>query len=428
MINMDKMRFAIPPSILNVMRRLESQGFETFVVGGFLRDLFLARETSDIDLATAARPEEVDRVLCDLVVIPTGIQHGTVTVLVGDRSIEVTTFRKDGAYADHRHPTAVTYSETIEEDLARRDFTINALAWNENRGLLDPYGGCADLKRCVIRAVGDPIERFKEDALRILRALRLSSELQFTIDAACSEALIKHADLLHFVACERIREEWLRLIQGSAASQVMSRYANVLNLVIPGIAELQQRGLYERSLRRLENVVKDPVMRLAAFFYVFGEDAAKLTLMLKKLRFDNATIDRVVLLTGAKKLTITTDRRSILMAMHELQPDLFFDTIAIRRADVIATQRVCLQGDSKEQIANDDVDNIDLIEQKARKLLASGEYLTLRDLAVNGQDMLDAGYEGKTVGRKLEKALFAVMLEGVPNTKDAILRSLQKED
>ena len=425
---MNKVYEALHPSILNVMRRLESQGFETFVVGGFLRDLFLSRETSDIDLATAARPEEVDRVLCDLTVIPTGIQHGTVTVLVGDRSIEVTTFRKDGAYADHRHPTTVTYSETIEEDLSRRDFTINALAWNEKRGLLDPYGGFADLKRSVIRAVGDPIERFKEDALRILRALRLSSELQFKIDSACSDALIKHADLLHFVACERIREEWLRLIQGSAASQVMSQYANVLSLMIPGIAELQQKGLYDRSLMRLENVVKDPVMRLAAFFYDFGEDAAGLTSMLKQLRFDNATIDRVVRLTGAKKLTITTDRRSILMALHELQPDSFFDTLALRRAEVIAVQRGCSQGDSKEQKSNDEANNIDLIEQKARQILSSGDYLTLRDLAINGQDMLDAGYEGKTIGQKLEEALFSVMLEGVPNTKDAILRSLQKED
>lgn len=423
---MGKVYEALPTSVLNVMRRLESQGFETFVVGGFLRDLFLARGTSDIDLATAARPEEVDRVLCDHVVIPTGIQHGTVTVLVEDRSIEVTTFRRDGTYADHRHPTAVTYSETIGEDLSRRDFTINALAWNEKRGLLDLYGGCDDLKRCVIRAVGDPAERFKEDALRILRALRLSSELQFAIDTACSEALIKHANLLRFVSCERIREEWLRLIQGSAASQVMSRYADVLRPVIPGIAELQQKGLYERSLRRQENVVNDPVMRLAAFFYDFGEDIARLTSMLKKLRFDNATIDRVARLVGAKALTVTPDRRSILMAMHELRPDSFFDTLAIRRADAVAVLQGCEQVDSSGQITTDDIDEIDHIEQIARRLLSSGEYLTLRDLAVNGQDMQDAGYEGKKIGQKLEQALFSVMLEGVPNTKDAILRVLRK--
>ncbi len=434
---MDKVCNAVPPAVLKVMQRLESQGFETFVVGGFLRDLFLARETFDIDLATAARPEEIERVLDGYKVVPTGIQHGTVTVLVEDLSLEVTTFRRDGAYADHRHPTMVTYSETIEEDLSRRDFTINALAWNDKRGLLDPHGGFDDLKRSVVRAVGNPDKRFKEDALRILRALRLSSELQFTIDDACSEALVKNASLLLFVARERIREEWVRLIQGTGAAQVMSQYANVLSDVIPGIDKLQRSNLYEQSLRRLKFVKKDPDMRLAAFYYDLGEDAAQLTSSLKELRFDNATIDRVVHLTGAKALIITPQRRSILMAMHVLQPESFFEVLALRRADAMAA----LPGNylesskagnylesSKESIKTGDVSYIDHIDQKARQLLAQGEFLTLQDLAVDGQDMLDAGYKGRTIGKKLEQALFCVMLEGVPNTREAILHELKKDE
>jgi tRNA nucleotidyltransferase (CCA-adding enzyme) len=181
----------IPEAVSAVMRLLEDAGFECFVVGGYLRDSLLGRPTFDVDLATSATPEDVMRRLSHYSVIPTGIQHGTVTVLTDDGPVEITTFREDGSYSDYRHPDEVQFAKTIEEDLSRRDFTINALAWNEKRGLIDPWGGKSDLRKRVIRTVGDANQRFREDALRIFRGLRLSAELAFHIEAETSEAEVR---------------------------------------------------------------------------------------------------------------------------------------------------------------------------------------------------------------------------------------------
>jgi hypothetical protein len=226
----------IPEAVSAVMRLLEDAGFECFVVGGYLRDSLLGRPTFDVDLATSATPEDVMRRLSHYSVIPTGIQHGTVTVLTDDGPVEITTFREDGSYSDYRHPDEVQFAKTIEEDLSRRDFTINALAWNEKRGLIDPWGGKSDLRKRVIRTVGDANQRFREDALRIFRGLRLSAELAFHIEAETSEAMCNCMHLLQFVASERLQVELNRLLVGENAVPVLQKHIDVLLVVIPELA------------------------------------------------------------------------------------------------------------------------------------------------------------------------------------------------
>ncbi|HHW93775.1 MAG TPA: hypothetical protein GX734_04690 [Clostridiaceae bacterium] len=228
----------VPESASAVMRLLEDAGFECFVVGGFLRDSFLGRPTSDVDLATSATPEDVMRSLPQHSVIPTGLKHGTVTVLTEDDPVEVTTFREDGFYSDYRRPDKVRFAKTIEEDLSRRDFTINALAWNERRGLIDPWGGRSDLQRGVIRTVGDAQQRFHEDALRIIRGLRLSAELSFFIEDKTSEAMRQNKQLLQFIAPERLQIELNRLLVGENALLVLQKYVDILMVVIPELSLL----------------------------------------------------------------------------------------------------------------------------------------------------------------------------------------------
>lgn len=522
----------VPESVSAVMRLLEDAGFECFVVGGYLRDSLLGRPTFDVDLATSATPEDVIRSLTHYSVIPTGIQHGTVSVLTDDSPIEITTFREDGSYSDYRHPDEVQFAKTIEEDLSRRDFTINALAWNEKRGLIDPWGGQSDLKNRVIRTVGDANQRFREDALRIIRGLRLGAELAFHIDEETSEAMYSCKHLLQFVASERLQVELNRLLVGENALSVLQKHTDILFVVIPELAcvdkfryipdteynsapvlcdatmnlgtnlnnreGLSSSSLLDTALLRMSYVSEDiallcncnssrhvasspkeevaslcdctgpchvasspkeeVALRLAALLF----DLDHVAEVLRRLRYDSATIDRVEKLINFQNEDLCPEKRSVWRAIRAYGQKIFLDGMRLRIAgeravtgygeiapgsvsvgepEFLSAAGACEESSKtppafvwRNQAASaceESSHNTVSIEGSkpatvaiariANELIRSGQILELKDLAIDGHDLLECGYEGKEIGQMLELILEKVCVEGMPNTRESLL-------
>ncbi len=353
------------------------------------------------------------RVLSHYSVIPTGLRHGTVTVLTGEGSLEVTTFREDGSYSDYRHPDEVRFAKTIEEDLSRRDFTINALAWNEKRGLIDPWGGRSDLRKGVIRTVGDANQRFREDALRIFRGLRLSAELSFYIEDGTSAAMSDCKDLLRFIAPERLQVELNRLLVGENALSVMRKHFDVLLVVVPEFAAMDKRrqlpaakrsiapALLDDALLRMSCVSDDVAMRLAALL----RDLDNAMDVLKRLRYDNATIDRVGKLIIFQDEKLLPEKRSVWRAIRAYGQEVFLDGMRLRAAGEF----------------NSGLPETAVIAGIACELIQTGKVLELKDLAIDGHDLLERGYKGKAIGDMLERLLENVCVDGVPNTRESLL-------
>lgn len=537
------------------MRLLEDAGFECFVVGGYLRDSLLGRPTFDVDLATSATPEDVMRRLSHYSVIPTGIQHGTITVLTDDGPVEITTFREDGSYSDYRHPDEVQFAKTIEEDLSRRDFTINALAWNEKRGLIDPWGGKSDLRKRVIRTVGDANQRFREDALRIFRGLRLSAELAFHIEDETSEAMCNCMHLLQFVASERLQVELNRLLVGENAVPVLQKHIDVLLVVIPelaGVDKLRHMPVAERipapvfrdsTMKRITSLnnrecmstsslldivllrmsyanediallfdctdpyhlAPSPNKDIALLFDCTGhchvasstkeEVALRLAALLcdldhvadvlRRLRYDSATIDRVEKLIKFQDEDLCPEKRSVWRAIRAYGLEIFLDGMRLRIAgeraiarygeitlefvsgreaehlsiasaceesskspptfvwhkQVVSAFEECeefsripltfAEGNQAASACEESIPDATPVEGSkpvtvaiariANELIRSGQILELKDLAIDGHDLLELGYEGKEIGQMLEFLLEKVCVDGMPNTRESLL-------
>ena len=270
----------LPKEVKNAIGRLEAAGYEAFAVGGCVRDSLLGNEPGDYDLTTAAKPEETKRVFQGEKIVETGIKHGTVTVILGETPLEITTFRVESEYRDNRRPERVEFTKSIEEDLARRDFTMNALAYSESRGIVDPFGGEADIKAGIIRAVGDPEKRFREDALRIMRALRFASALGFEIEPETEKALLENRALLLNVSAERLSEELLKLLCGQNVRRVLMKYTDVLGVILPellpmkGFSQQNPHHVYdvlEHSAAAAEKVPPRPALRLGALLHDVGK-------------------------------------------------------------------------------------------------------------------------------------------------------------
>lgn len=415
----------VPDSTRAVMSLLEEAGFECFVVGGYLRDTLLGRATFDIDLATSATPEDVMRSLSRYLVIPTGLRHGTVTVLTTDGSIEITTFREDGMYSDFRHPDVVRYAKTIEEDLARRDFTINALAWNEKRGLIDPWDGQSDLKKGLIRTVGDANQRFREDALRIFRGLRLSGELSFQIEERTSDAMRSCAQLLKHVARERLQVELNRLLIGENALSVMQGYVDILSVVIPELSILDDCAPSPLNVAflRASSMGRDIPLRLAALLC----DLENALEILKRLRYDNATIDRVEKLIAFQSEKLFPEKRSVWRGLYRYGQKDFLDGMRLRVAGERAHANI--QGIVAPSAPADTAvsPTTAAIAQIADDLIRRNRILELKDLAVNGHDLLGRGYRGQEVGAMLEILLEKVCVDDFPNERESLLAAIDSK-
>ena len=441
------MKIEIPAKVNFIINNLQLHGHEAFVVGGCVRDMILGKAAEDWDVATSAPPEEIKRLFRRT--IDTGIAHGTVTVLVDQDSFEVTTYRVDGDYEDHRHPKEVTFTNSLEEDLKRRDFTINAMAYNEEKRLVDPFRGMQDLNLHLIRCVGDPMERFTEDGLRILRALRFSAQLNFSIGNQTKEAIRKLAPTLRNISVERIQTELVKLLTSDHPEVMRDVYElGVTKIILPewdDMVKTEQKSLHhmydvaEHTIQALRAVGKDKILRLVMLFHDMGKPHCKTTdekgtdhfhghgemseriadNVLRRLKFDNDTIKKVTHLVHYHDYRPAPSPRNTRRAMNRIGVELFPYYLAIRLAD------------TKAKSSYQRIEKIESIVEMRRaylQILENGECVTLQNLAVNGHDLVNLGMEqGEGIGLMLEELLELVIDAPEYNTKEILSEYVKRK-
>lgn len=388
----------LPAGAEFVIRRLHDAGFQGYVVGGCVRDTLLGREPKDWDVCTNALPRELQRVFADCHVVETGLQHGTLTVMYHHEPYEVTTFRVDGEYTDHRHPDEVIFVTDVKDDLSRRDFTVNAMAWSPETGLVDAFDGQGDLARKLIRCVGDPKKRFQEDALRIMRALRFASVYGFDIDPATDAAIHALKHTLKDVAAERIRVELLKLLCGQGAGEILRAYPDVMQVIMPPLAKVD----WAATVAAVENVdAVSETLRLTMLLHQLSAADAKSVLM--SLKPDNFTRDWVLALVTNQNFAFQPTRHSLLTALSLFGKAQTYDLLAVRRAKSMT--------------------DCEALEDVLGDVLLDGVCYSVKDMAVNGRDLMALGAQGKTVGECLNHLLGLLLKEEISNDRDVLLQA-----
>lgn len=432
--------------IRDVLLRLEAAGFEAWLVGGCVRDRLMGLVPHDYDITTSARPEEVMAVFSGCRVLETGLKHGTVTLLHDGEPLEITTFRAETGYSDHRHPDEVRFTRSLRDDLSRRDFTMNSIAMDARGAVYDPFGGAADIAAGRIRAVGDSARRFEEDALRILRGLRFSAVLGFAIDGETRAAMEQKKELLRYVSAERCLAELTKLLCGQNVRPVLLENAHILGAVLPELlpmAGFDQRNYHhiydvlEHTARVVENVPPVPALRWAALLHdagkprCFTQDAAGVghfyghaelgrqlaAQALGRLRADNATRKTVDELIRCHDTPIEPTEKAVRRALARLTPEGFTALMQLKRADNLA-QSPDFRGRQQEY---------DRIEAVAADLLAHESCFSLRSLAVNGRDLMALGIPaGPGLGQLLNELFEAVLSGRLPNERACLLAEAQR--
>ena len=433
----------IPQGANMILERLEQAGFAAYVVGGCVRDSLLGKVPHDWDVCTSARPEQVQDCFRDFRVLETGIRHGTVTVLAGQEPYEITTFRVESAYSDSRHPDSVTFVRRVEDDLARRDFTVNAMAYSPSRGLVDLFDGQGDLRRKRIRCVGEADLRFQEDALRILRALRFASTYGFCVEEETARSVHQNRGLLGKIAPERIRVELEKLLDGVGAEQILRKYADVICTVIPELAPLldfDQKNphhiytVWEHTIHAVGAAKSGTLARLCLLlhdigkpaccteddrgvrhFYGHPEKGAEIAEeILRRLRFDTETIRRVTEIVRVHDSAIGSGKPAIRRWLNRIGGEQLRLLLEVKEADARAQAPEFLQG------------NLEKVREAAQTLeevQQEESCFRLRDLRVGGRDLMAVGIpSGPALGRILETLLQQVMEERIPNEKEPLLR------
>lgn len=422
------MDIRIPAPAQEIIEKLNENGYEAYIVGGCVRDMLLGRQPEDWDITTSALPEQVKQVFHRT--IDTGIQHGTVTVMMDKEGYEVTTYRIDGEYSDGRHPNSVEFTSNLTEDLRRRDFTINAMAYNGQTGFVDEFGGVEDLKQGIIRCVGDPMDRFTEDALRILRAIRFSAQLGFSIESNTYEAIKVIAPNMVHVSRERIQVELTKLLVSSHPEQISMVYETGISPYVSAAfhkaccGEMHEAGTLPhgdnttaKAVIPLIPVSITPVkhLRWAAFLRFCSPDEA--VCIMKDLKLDNDTINRVRELVTWQSLRIRPDKHSIRVVMSRLEPQLFDDLLALKISLAEAAQREHRPETQEE---------LQYIRNLSDEIRRTGDCVSLKTLAVTGHDIMAAGVKpGKEVGLILARLLELVLEDPGRNTKDYLLERLR---
>ena len=392
----------IPQAVERIIQTLEENGFEAFAVGGCVRDTLLGRTPEDWDITTSAQPEEVKKLFRRT--IDTGIQHGTVTVLENRTGYEVTTYRIDGIYEDGRHPKSVEFTSDLLEDLKRRDFTINAMAYSHKTGIIDAFGGMEDLKNGMIRCVGCARDRFTEDALRILRAIRFSAQLGFSVEEKTLEAVAEIAPNLIHVSKERIQVELTKLLCSSHPERMAMVFEQGLAPFLSSHFSGIEKPDRESTNRLSDQFSGEKYVRWAAFLRcLIPADAARI---LKELKMDNDTISRVKILTEWWKVAIEAEKYSIRKVMSQMPAELFDALLDFRRA---------AGTESREQW-----EQLKFLTEEIRQ---SGDWISLKMLAVTGADLIAAGVKpGRELGEMLNHMLEDVLQYPEHNTKEYLLR------
>lgn len=430
-MNNTDIRITIPEKAKYIIDVLEDAGYEAYVVGGCVRDSILGREPQDWDITTSALPLRVKELFRRT--IDTGLQHGTVTVMQGEEGFEVTTYRIDGEYEDGRHPKDVTFTPNLEEDLLRRDFTINAMAYNDRRGLVDLYDGIGDINRKIIRCVGDPNARFSEDALRMLRAVRFSAQLGYTIEPATREAITKLAPTLEKISAERIRTELVKLLVSNNPYELKEAYETGMTAVfLPEFDRAMQTeqnhkhhcySVGEHILHAIEEVEATQVLRMAMLLHDIGkpdtltvdesgithfhghvqksEEMAKV--ILRRLKFDNDSIDKICRLVRFHDygMGIVPDAKIVRRAVNKIGEDIFSMFLQVGRADIMAQSDY----ERESKLANNDSWG-----KMYDKIMEENQCVSLKTLKINGRTLIEMGVKpGPELGRILNTLLEEVL-------------------
>ena len=434
------MKIQIPEKVNRIIGTLTFAGYEAYAVGGCVRDALLGREPSDWDITTSASPREVKRLFPRTV--DTGIRHGTVTVMMGKESFEVTTYRVDGVYEDGRHPSEVHFTKSLLEDLKRRDFTINAMAYNEETGLVDEFDGIGDLKRGLIRCVGDAGERFTEDALRMMRAVRFSAQLGFELEEDTRRAIRELCRNLEKVSAERIQAELVKLLVSPHPERIQDACElGITKVILPewdamtGVEQNTPHHKYDvaqHTLHAMKNVKRDKILRLTMLFHDMGKPAMRTTdengrdhfkghalvseeiarKVMRRLKFDNDTVKKVSRLVCYHDYRVEATPKNVRRAMNRIGVELFPYYLAVRMAD------------AKAQSAyrrREKIENIIAMRQLYQQALLNGDCVTLRQLAVGGRELMDLGMKpGRELGSMLSELLEYVIDDPQRNKKEIL--------
>lgn len=436
------MKIQLPEKVNQIICTLQEHGYEAYAVGGCVRDSILGRIPDDWDITTSATPLETKALFART--FDTGIEHGTITVLLDKDAFEVTTYRVDGEYEDSRHPKEVTFTRSLKEDLLRRDFAINAMAYNESEGLIDIFGGIEDLNNKTIRCVGNARARFGEDALRILRAVRFAAQLGFDIEEETRDGIRELAPTLANISAERIQVELIKMLVSPNPDLMRTAYElGITKVILPEFDAMMETtqetphhmySVGEHTLRAIEAVPADKVLRLAMLFHdiakplmktvdengcahfkmhdLKGADMTKA--ILRRLKFDNDTLNKVVKLVRYHDYRISADPRSVRRAMNKVGEDLFPLYHEVRQADTLA-QSIYLREEKLQNLAE--------VWGTYEEILEKKECVSLKTMAISGSDLIANGMEpGKEIGRVLNALLELVIENPEYNTKETLLK------
>lgn len=441
----EKMKNSLNDNETFAITKLIENGYEAYAVGGCVRDVILDEENNDVDITTSATPEEIVEVFEGFTTLDVGLKHGTVPVIINGEMIEITTFRIDGEYSDSRRPDSVSFTTSLQEDLMRRDFTINSLAYNEEKGIVDLVEGIKDIENKVIRAVGNPEERFNEDALRIMRGLRFAAKLNFSIEKETEKAMFKHKDLLKNISAERLHTEFNKLIMGVNAKNILVKYAEIIAVFIPEIKPMigfnQQNpnhiyDVWEHSAVVVQNAKADIAHKIAGVFHDIGKPhtftidevkgfgrffghaqvSVEITdAIMRRLKYPNKLRERVLNIIEDHDENLSTKPFKIKKAIFEKGVDRFFDMTEFKKADDSAKNPSKLSSYS----------NYEKIEGIAKEYLSGSPVITHKDLAISPKDIIELGFKGPEIKQALNNVCLLV-ISGHKNEKESIVSHIKK--
>lgn len=416
---MEDIRINLPDDVRRIIKTIEDNGYEAYAVGGCVRDSILGRNPDDWDITTSARPEQIKSFFKKT--IDTGIKHGTVTVMMNHTGYEVTTYRIDGEYKDGRHPDSVEFSAKLVDDLKRRDFTINAMAYNESNGFVDEFNGIEDLNNHVIRCVGNPIERFSEDALRMMRAIRFSAQLGFDIDSKTYAAIVELAPAIRQVSMERVQVELAKTIMSDNPFYVKQyEQTGLLRENLSYMDEILSGKLVKNAMAMLKYAPKSTVLRYAAIFNMGEPDRVKAEL--KALKLDNYTVDTVTKLVAYSKDTIEENEPAVREAVHKYGKELLALMFENEEARINTKEEIVGISLSSQRL------HLNRIKKMYEDIISRGDCISVKDLDITGNDLMEYGLSGVQIGKTLNELLHIVIENPKLNEKSTLLAMIEHID
>ncbi|MCH5303912.1 MAG: HD domain-containing protein [Ruminococcus sp.] len=435
------MNLIIPENVRIILNTLKDNGYDAYVVGGCVRDAILGIEPKDWDITTSAKPDEIKECFKPYHIISVGEQHGTIGVVINKKVYEVTTYRIDGDYSDNRHPESITFTDNLELDLSRRDFTVNAMAYNEDRGLVDPFNGERDLKFMALRCVGEPDKRFTEDALRILRALRFASVYNFSIESNTAISIIRNKKLLSNISEERISSELNGIVCGKYVNFVLRRYKDIIAVFLPEIVSTfdfaqntphHNKTVWRHITASVSNIESDTLLRIVMLLHDIGKPLALRTdkkgidhfkghnhfgavlakTALQRLKYPTKFIEDAVTLIEYHDVRFSDNRKQIKHVINKIGEENFRRLLKVQNADILAQSKYMREAK---------LNNLDLAKNIFEEILQNNECYKIRDLKINGSDLIHLGItDGKTIGNILEILLDSVIDETIENDSVAL--------